>query len=181
MKNNTMRAIFAIAIVASFLSTGCKTRLTDFTMISTKTLDISQMGTYKRGPARIQGEDMAYFILIAPTGVPNLKEAIDDGISKVPGAVALVDGVVYSYNIYAVFFAKYGYIVEGTPLIDPKQAVKAGVIKAAPSKYMVSVPTQDKKSELAYLTKADYEKVQVDVRTNNVEDAIAYIQRHKLN
>ena len=51
-----------------------------------------------------------------------MKEAIDRALEKVPGAVALVDGVVSSKFIYFLVGGMNAYIVEGTPLIDPALA-----------------------------------------------------------
>ena len=45
----------------------------------------------------------------------NMKTAIDKAIESTPGTVALLDGVI-SQKITAW---KTGYVVEGTPLIDP--------------------------------------------------------------
>ena len=54
-----------------------------------------------------------------PTGTPNIKEAIDRAIESVPGAVALLDGVLSYSSWNAILYGQIKYIVEGTPLIDP--------------------------------------------------------------
>jgi len=105
------------------LLTGCTTRLTDFTIISTKNVDLSVIGRAKRGIARVKGEDRVHIIIIIPTGVPNMKEAIDRAIESTPGAVALVDGVVYSHSFYIPYiYGQSSFVVEGTPLINSAQA-----------------------------------------------------------
>lgn len=112
-----------IAFLLVALLTGCTNRLTDFTIISTKNVDISVIGRAKRGSARIEGKDVAHIIIIIPTGVPNMKEAIDRAIESVPGAVALVDGVLYQNWFYIPYiYGQSAYIVEGTPLINTAQA-----------------------------------------------------------
>lgn len=101
--------------------TGCTTRLMDFTIISSKNMDLSRGAEFKRGKARVAGEDMAHIIIIIPTGIPNAKEALDRAIESVPGAVALLDGVITSEFFFFPYIYGYSkYIVEGTPLIDPK-------------------------------------------------------------
>lgn len=107
--------LFLILLLA-----GCTTRLIDFTMISTKNIDFSRSANFQRGKTRVEGKDSASIIIIIPTGVPSMKEAIDRAIESVPGAVALVDGVVSSKVFYFPYlFGESTYLVEGTPLIDP--------------------------------------------------------------
>lgn len=101
--------------------TGCTTRLVDFTMISTKNIDLSRAASFERGKSRVEGKDKVMIIIFIPTGVPNMKEAIDRALESVPGAVALVDGVVTS-EYFWLLFGQSGYVVEGTPLIDTNMA-----------------------------------------------------------
>ncbi|WBM74581.1 hypothetical protein [Saprospira grandis] len=97
----------------------CQQRMVDFTIISTKNVDLSNAANFKKGKERVKGQDIAHIILVIPTGFPNLKEAIDRAIEVTPGAVALTDGVIYSKSFYFFLYGQNGYIVEGTPLIDP--------------------------------------------------------------
>ena len=63
---------------------------------------------------------MLLIIIFVPTGTPSLKEAIDKAIEKVPGGVALVDGVVYHKWFYIPYiYGEFKYTIEGTILIDP--------------------------------------------------------------
>jgi hypothetical protein len=107
--------LFALAGI-TFLS-GCTTRLTDFTVISTKNVDFTQLSRARRGATRVRGDDVAHIIIIFPTKIPNLKEAIDRTIESSPGAVGLVDGVVYQRVFYIPYiYGQTAYVVEGTPL-----------------------------------------------------------------
>jgi carbohydrate-binding DOMON domain-containing protein len=91
-------------------STGCATRVTDFTAISTKNLTISG----ERG-SRVTGKDCTWYALSIPLGAPNLKEAIDRAIEAGgPGVNALEDGVVYYKGWTAVLTGQMCYVVEGT-------------------------------------------------------------------
>ena len=96
---------------------GCTSvnRIGDFTIISSKNIDLSRGANFKRGTTRVKGQDMVSNSGFTPVVYPNMKEAIDNAIEGTPGAVALLDGVI-SQKI-APF--KTGYVVEGTPLIDP--------------------------------------------------------------
>ena len=100
----------------------CSYRLVDFTIISTKNLDLSKGASFKRGASRRTGEDKVMIILSIPTGRPNMKEAIDKAIQSERGCVALLDGVVYVKGWSAIVYGETTMIVEGTPLIDPSLA-----------------------------------------------------------
>ncbi|MBN1444401.1 MAG: hypothetical protein JXA90_16940 [Planctomycetes bacterium] len=99
---------------------GCTTRLTDFTVLSTKNVDLSRMDTYERQSTRVTGEDKKHIIIFIPTGVPNAKEAIDRAIESVPGGVGLVDGVIEHKAWYIPYiYGQTSYVAEGTVLVDP--------------------------------------------------------------
>ena len=127
----TMSKILMISLVV--LLTACTTRLLDFTVVSSKNIDLSKADSFERGKSRVEGVDAAWMIIFIPTGIPNMKEAIDRALEKVPGAVALVDGVVSSKFMYFLLVAQSAYVVEGTPLIDPT-LVENGELE---SNYMV--------------------------------------------
>ena len=135
---------------------GCATRLVDFTIISTKNIDLARGADFQRGPSRVEGEDKASIIIFIPTGTPNIKEAIDRAIESVPGAIALLDGVVTAKAFWIPYiYGESSYIVEGTPLIDPKL-----VSAKLPSNYIIS--RLDKKGnvkETQYVSKAEYESI----------------------
>jgi hypothetical protein len=110
----------AVLGLIGLISTGCTTRIVDFTTISTKNVDWSKAPTFYRASARVEGKDTAHIIVFIPTGIPNMKEAIDRAIESKPGGVALVDGVVYSKFWYIPYiYGRSSYVVEGTSLIDP--------------------------------------------------------------
>ena len=115
-----MKKLFIIMLIAVAMSS-CTTRIMDFTVISSKNVDMSDMGTFKRTTVRQEGVDKTHIILIFPTGTPNGKEAVDRAIEKVPGGVALVDGVL-SQGFWWIpyIYGQTWYEVEGTVLVDPK-------------------------------------------------------------
>lgn len=115
-----MKKTFALILFTSLLF-GCSTRVTDFTIISSKSINISDETYFKRSNNRVTGEDLRHIIFLFPTGFPNMKQAIDNAIQSEDGAVALLDGVV-NYNIWWIpyIYGRVYYQVEGTPLIDNK-------------------------------------------------------------
>ena len=103
--------IFGGLILVAAIS-GCTTRVTDFTVISTKN---QQATTGFVMGQRASGEDCVPVIFV-PIGTPNLKAAIDHTIENAgAGFDALVDGVVLYHNNSFVF-GSICYEVQGTPI-----------------------------------------------------------------
>jgi hypothetical protein len=95
--------------------------MTDFTIISTKNIELSRGAEFVRSPDRIEGIDRKHIIIFIPTGIPNAKEATDQAIESTPGCVALLDGVLEQEWFYFPYVYGYSlYRIKGTPLIDPK-------------------------------------------------------------
>lgn len=180
MRKKTINKKFSLVLASTMVlltMMNCKTRMMDFTVISTKNVDLSKMASYKRGNQRVEGKDTAKIILaLIPIKLEaNLKEAIDQAVQSVPGAVSLVDGVIYHYNLPTwPFYFENGYIIEGTPLIDPKLA--ASHEESSKSNYMVSLPENSGKNQLYYLTQADYETVKELAKNNLIADAARLVK-----
>ena len=117
MKNQ----LFIIAIlVLLFLTIGCSRRIMDFTLLSSKNVELTKFPTYQRGNSRVEGVDKKLIIIAFPTGQPDGKEAIDKAIESIPGAIALLDGVLtYKWWYIPYIYGEFFYVIEGTPLIDP--------------------------------------------------------------
>lgn len=73
------------ALVITGILAGCSTRIGDFTTISTKNVEIG--GKYVK-TGTFEGEDIAWIILIIPTGIPNLKTAVDRCLENGGGELA---------------------------------------------------------------------------------------------
>ena len=113
----TKNYLLLTAAVFVLMASSCSSRLTDFTVISTKNVPIGTQSTnLKKATVRVKGVDKSHLVLFFPLGTPNLKEAIDRAIEQYPGAIALADGVVKSKFIYFLLYGQNSYIVEGTPL-----------------------------------------------------------------
>jgi hypothetical protein len=104
-----------VVMLLALALASCTTRLVDFTIISTKNLDLSKGATFERGRSRVQGADQVFI----------MKEALDRAIESVPGAVAILDGVITQRAWSIPFiYGESGFLVEGTPLIDPALAAE---------------------------------------------------------
>jgi len=119
--------ILMLAMISCTLFS-CTQRLVDFTIISTKNIDLTKASTFQRGKTRVQGTDVAHMIIYVPIGTPNMKQAIDKALQSTSGAIALVDGVVFYKSWWAILYGQNIYIVEGTPLIDPSLASNSTTI-----------------------------------------------------
>ncbi len=122
----TKVSILAVAVVCSLL-VGCTQRIADYPLISTKNVDLSQVSSYEKGQ-RTKGQDLAKIVFFIQTEKPTIKAAVDNAIDNAPGAVALVDAVIY-YQVWGtLIYGHEAYIVEGTPIIDPNVKVNTPVV-----------------------------------------------------
>ncbi|MDY6842652.1 MAG: hypothetical protein SVW57_00985 [Thermodesulfobacteriota bacterium] len=153
MKKNVGVLVLVILVLGAI---GCSQRLIDFTIISSKNIDLTQAATFQRSQSRVNGEDARHIIIFIPTGVPNAKEALDRAIESVPGAIALVDGVITHHWWYIPYiFGRSWYVVEGTPLINPKIASTKPI-----GNYMVSkLDKNGHVEEFKILDKSNYEQL----------------------
>lgn len=122
------KAIIIPAVCAALMLSACSQRIMDFTVISSKNVDLTRGAEFKRANVRVKGEDKKSIIILFPTGNPSTKEAVDNAIESIPGAVALLDGVITSSTWYFPYvYGESTIEVEGTPLIDPSLTNRAAV------------------------------------------------------
>ena len=128
-----------IMALASLSLSGCVTRIMDFTVISSKNVDIP--GT--RGE-KVEGEDMKSIVIVFPTGQPNIKEAVDRALEKGNGDV-LLDGVIYAKSWYIPYvYGQTGFVVDGTAMRTSRAGVApAASVKAAAPAAVAPAEPQD--------------------------------------
>jgi hypothetical protein len=102
-----LRAASRILLYLSLTAfVACTSRVADFTIVSTKNVDIGskyvKKGTY-------EGEDKT-FVFLFPFGNPNLKTAVDKCIES--GAGDLLTNAVINYT-WSVYIGPLGYSVKG--------------------------------------------------------------------
>lgn len=125
---NLQFTLLTLSIVALIFSS-CSHRVLDFTLISSKNVDLSKGASFERGKSRVEGKDMVHWIIFIPTGTVNIKEALDKAIESTPGCVALLDGVIYTKYWWIPFiYGQQSATIEGTPLIDPSLAYNSDEI-----------------------------------------------------
>jgi hypothetical protein len=117
------KVVVAGTLLSLVVTAGCIQRLTDFTVMSTRNVDLSRLGECRRYPQRVRGRHSVATCLGGTLFASvDMKTAIDRALDKVPGSVVLIDGVVYLSNwSFLDIFGGQSIIVEGTPLIDDGQ------------------------------------------------------------
>ncbi len=100
-----LQLVFCFAI---FAMAGCTTRLGDFTVLSTKNVDVSGV---KQGD-RYSGEDCINTVLGIPLGEPNWKNAMDQALQKGKGDI-LIDTVLTVKGWSLILFGQSCIIIEG--------------------------------------------------------------------
>jgi hypothetical protein len=123
-----MKKLCLLFVALAFVVTGCSTRVGDFTLVSTQNIELSKMGTYKRTPTKIKGKDVSHTIVFIPTKLNvNIEDAVDDALSKIPGAVAMINVVFRYVSWYVPLYGQTKYTVEGELLIDPSLKAREDV------------------------------------------------------
>jgi len=124
-----------LLLMCGLLLSGCTTRLTDFTVISTKNIDLTRGSEFTRMNSRVEGEDRKHIIVIFPTGEPNAKEATDKAIESTSGTIALLDGVLESEFFYFPYI-----VVTDMPLIGTGGRIALGGVVGASSRSASPIP-----------------------------------------
>jgi hypothetical protein len=89
--------------------------------MSSKNVDLSAIGSFQRSGKDVKGTDtklsMILFFSLNPKY--DLKKALDNALSKIPGAQAIVDVRIDVRRIPLLLVTLEGYVVSGTALINP--------------------------------------------------------------
>ena len=130
--------VFVSALVLALLLTGCTNRVLDYTIVSSKNVNLV-LHAGATGP-RTEGTDSRIVIFAIPFGNPSIKEATDRAIEAAgPEYDALIDGVI-SRCYCAFIFGKSTVNVEGTPINTTMLAsLPAGDLAGRPILYHSSL------------------------------------------
>jgi hypothetical protein len=109
----------SIAVILSMILTSCSQNLFNFTIVSTKNIELEKLSSLKKSSEKTSDEDKSSIIIIVPTRKVKIDQAISNTIDGIPGCVALLDGVVYSkFWFIPYIYGEQKIVVEATPLID---------------------------------------------------------------
>ncbi|MCM1322502.1 MAG: hypothetical protein NC041_10515 [Bacteroides sp.] len=123
MKTNG-KIVFASAILSLTMLVSCSTtseELGRFTIVSAKNLDFSRISSMKRFSEKTATTELnkkGVFISSKVSDSYVLENALDSALENIPGAVALVDAKLRYITKKRFFSKKYGYVFEGTALVD---------------------------------------------------------------
>jgi hypothetical protein len=147
---------------------GCSQRIGDFTVISTKNVDLGT--NYVKIKSNGEGKDLKHWIIIFPIGVPNIKSAIDDSLNQNDGDV-IMNAVIESGFWYIPYiYGQSWYAVKGDiykkakkvsemPVKERLNSAKSDLIKAESIYKAVKIDGQ------LQLVVVDKDKVGVDNST----------------
>lgn len=109
-------------LIVLVIASGCTTRLADFTMISTRNVELDRVDLDSLPRTRgVSGEDSRFIFLFIPFGSPHLEEAIDDALEKGGGDV-MTDAVMSS-TIWWFLIGQNTLRVKGT-VIDSRRTMQ---------------------------------------------------------
>ena len=115
LSTKCISGLMLIPAMVFLIFAGCTQRIIDFTVISSKQMDMRIQDTGKGN--RVEGKDGVYWFFFIPLGTPNLKEAVDRAVESAgSGYDALIDGVIYSSGYHFIVSGYTGYKVIGTPI-----------------------------------------------------------------
>ena len=142
-------------LVLTFTFSSCTQRIFDFTIVSTKNIELENLSNLKKGSKRTEGEDKASIIVLFSTHRISISQAIDNTIEGIPGCIALLDGVVTSKFWWIPYiYGEEKFIIEAVPLIDPSMQ---GTV-AIPKFSRVYLDHQGKFKCMEAISSTDYEK-----------------------
>ncbi len=111
----------SIILFTTAILTSCSQDLFNFTIVSTKNIELEKLSSLKKSTEKTKGEDKAsIIIIIIPTKRIKIDKAISNTIDGIPGCVALLDGSVTTKFWYIPYiYGQQKIVIEATPLIDP--------------------------------------------------------------
>ena len=106
-----MKKIINIILVALFF-VGCTQRMGDFTVLSTRNVDLN--ANYVKVETNVTGQDKKLLIITIPTGTPNIEAAIDNALKKIDGGAVMTDvSLTYRWFYIPYIYGEMIYEVEG--------------------------------------------------------------------
>ncbi len=127
-KGKTMKNF--LVCMAVLCLTGCVNRIGDFTVASTKNIDIKRTLHVVDSTRRVRGIDRKHMILFIPLGIPNIKEAMDNAEEKAPKCVGLSDVTLKAGWFYIPYvYGQFWYDVEGNPVFEAQDGIPENFIE----------------------------------------------------
>jgi hypothetical protein len=163
-KKRMFLGMLAMALVVGMFTTGCATRLGDFTLLSSKNVELSRLGEFTRSKKVVRGSDSKVTLLffIPITKEVDLKKALDNALNKIPGAQAIVDVRIDYQKLNFLLFQIDGYVVSGTALVDPGVADASETTADKP--YLVMDTKDGEHFTKRYVSESEYQNLLARVK-----------------
>ena len=115
MKIRSVVGSLSLFCVGLFL-TGCTQNLGDFTLLSSKNVNLASFSNAKAEQAgeKTKGVDCKHIICIFPTGVPNLKQAVDRALEAKSAYMLTNARVTEQFFYIPLIYGQEKFVVEGT-------------------------------------------------------------------
>ena len=169
MKRN-VGLLAGLAVVVMMLA-GCTSTeaLGRFTIISSKNVELSRLAEMTRHHEDLSTDtkslNFKVFWFIQTRRISQsyeLENALDAVVEQVPGGIALVDAQLSYYRKrgFLNFTHRWGYIFEGTVLVDPQvsSAAQAKLEEIAPDGNLYAVNSEDT-GELTFVDEATFNEL----------------------
>lgn len=174
MKRNAGLLAGLIAVVMMLVGCTSTEHLGRFTVISSKNVELSRLGDMtkhvKSQKTSNKDLNLKIFWFIQTRRVSRsyeLENALDSVIEKVPGGVALVDAQLSTYKKtgFLGFTKRWGYIFEGTVLVDPQitGANQAKLEELAPDGNLYGI-NNGENGEITFVDEATFNKLVASVK-----------------
>jgi hypothetical protein len=152
-KNYRLEMLVVILVFGAVL-TGCATQIGQFTMATTKNVDLSRLGQFNRTSREVKAQDSTVYILGFKVKTAKMNAALDKALARIPGAVALIDVRISTKSTSLILVRFDSYIVSGTALVDP-QIVSGGSSNENPQ--LVAFSEEGEIIEVVAITQEEYD------------------------
>ncbi|MDR2178314.1 MAG: hypothetical protein LBP20_09800 [Treponema sp.] len=163
-KKRMFWGMLAMVLALSMFMAGCATRLGDFTLMSSKNVELSRVSEFKRSNQMVKGSDSMITVLffIPIKSKIDMKVALDNALNKIPGAQAIVDVRIDYQKLNFVLFQVEGYVISGTALIDMGVADAS---ETTPDKPYLVMDTKDGEHfTKRYVSEPEYQNLLAQVK-----------------
>lgn len=105
-------------LCACLFLTGCSRNLGDFTLLSSKNVNLADFSNAKAEQTgeKARGVDCVHIIVCFPTGTPNLKQAVDRALESKNAYMLTNARLTEKFFWIPYIYGQEKFVVEGTPV-----------------------------------------------------------------
>ena len=116
-KNVSLLAVLLLCLC--MLAVGCTTNLGDFTLLTSKNINLADFSTSKaeESSEKAVGEDISHIICVFPIGTPSLKEALDRALESKNAYMLTNARIEASFFYIPYIYGQTRFTVKGNPVV----------------------------------------------------------------